>query len=178
MRSAGAPDTDPASAMLALMASLQQPAQAAKATDAASAATQAFDALNGAAGKGKRGDAAQLAALQAAMKSAGKDRRAGSAAQNRQGFATTAALRNPALAAAVAPASARTTSAPPTPARQTGRRPLRAAAGAAEKPPARTQAEPTSQTGRADWPCSRPAKSGRRARPGAGRRPWPRPSRP
>jgi flagellar hook-length control protein FliK len=84
---------DPASAMLALMASLQHAAQDAKADAASGAATQAFDALNGATGKGKRGDAAQLAALQAAMKSAGKDGAAGKA------FTDSTALRNPALAA-------------------------------------------------------------------------------
>jgi flagellar hook-length control protein FliK len=85
---------DPASAMLALMASLQQPAQDQK----AGAAAQAFDALGGAAGKGKRGDAAQLAALQAAMKSVTKD---GAAADTAAGktFMQTGALRNPALAA-------------------------------------------------------------------------------
>jgi flagellar hook-length control protein FliK len=81
---------DPASAMLALMASLQQPAQDTK-TDAAA---QAFDALNGAAGKGKRGDAAQLAALQAAMKSVGKE-----GAGAGKAFTDAATVRNPALAA-------------------------------------------------------------------------------
>jgi flagellar hook-length control protein FliK len=84
---------DPASAMLALMASLQQPAQDAKTDAATGAAAQAFDALNGAAGKGKRGDDAQLAALQAAMKSVGKDGAAGKA------FTDAATVRNPALAA-------------------------------------------------------------------------------
>jgi flagellar hook-length control protein FliK len=90
--------SDPASAMLALMASLQQPAQDTKA-DAAGTAAQAFDALNGAGGKGKRGDAAQLAALQAAMKSVSKDG-AGIATTAGKAFSDTAALRNPALAAA------------------------------------------------------------------------------
>jgi flagellar hook-length control protein FliK len=89
---------DPASAMLALMASLQQPAQDSK-TDAAGAASQAFDALSGAGGKGKRGDAAQLAALQAAMKSVSKDG-AGIATTAGKAFTENAALRNPALAAA------------------------------------------------------------------------------
>jgi flagellar hook-length control protein FliK len=85
---------DPASAMLALMASLQQPVQDSK----AGAAAQAYDALSGAAGKGKRGDAAQLAALQAAMKSVSKDG-AGIATSAGKAFSDTAALRNPALAA-------------------------------------------------------------------------------
>jgi flagellar hook-length control protein FliK len=89
---------DPANAMLALMASLQQPAQDSK-TDAAGAAAQAFDALSGAGGKGKRGDAAQLAALQAAMKSVSRDG-AGIATTAGKAFTETAALRNPALAAA------------------------------------------------------------------------------
>jgi flagellar hook-length control protein FliK len=84
---------DPASAMLALMASLQQPAQDARTDAASGAAAQAFDALNGAAGKGKRGDAAQLAALQAAMKSVGKDGAAGKT------FTDATTVRNPALAA-------------------------------------------------------------------------------
>jgi flagellar hook-length control protein FliK len=90
--------SDPASAMLALMASLQQPARNTKleTTTATGAAAQAFDALGGAAGKGKRGDAAQLAALQAAMKSIGKD---GTASAGKA-FADTTALSNPALAAA------------------------------------------------------------------------------
>ncbi|MGO4477257.1 flagellar hook-length control protein FliK [Massilia sp. 2TAF26] len=89
---------DPASAMLALMASLQQPKDA-KALPATDAAAQAYDALGGAAGKGKRGDAAQLAALQAAMKSVSKDG-AGIATTAGKAFSDTAALRNPALAAA------------------------------------------------------------------------------
>jgi flagellar hook-length control protein FliK len=84
---------DPASAMLALMASLQQPVQ-----DSKAGAAQAYDALSGAAGKGKRGDAAQLAALQAAMKSVSKDG-AGIATSAGKAFSDTAALRNPALAA-------------------------------------------------------------------------------
>jgi flagellar hook-length control protein FliK len=83
--------SDPASAMLALMASLQQQAQHTKAD--ASAAGKAFDALGGAAGKGKRGDAAQLAALQTSLKSLGKEG-AGKA------FSDTTARSNPALAAA------------------------------------------------------------------------------
>jgi flagellar hook-length control protein FliK len=90
-----AKEGDPASAMLALMASLQQPVQDSK----AGAAAQACDALSGAAGKGKRGDAAQLAALQAAMKSVSKDG-AGIATSAGKAFSDTAALRNPALAAA------------------------------------------------------------------------------
>jgi len=89
---------DPASAMLALMASLQQPKDA-KAPPANGAAAQAYAALGGAAGKGKRGDAAQLAALQAAMKSVSKDG-AGIATTAGKAFSDTAALRNPALAAA------------------------------------------------------------------------------
>jgi flagellar hook-length control protein FliK len=88
---------DPAAAMLALMANLHQPAKDAKgATDAAA---QAFDALGGAAGKGKRGEAAQLAALQAAMKSVTKDG-SGIATSAGKAFSDTAALANPALAAA------------------------------------------------------------------------------
>jgi flagellar hook-length control protein FliK len=90
--------------MLALMASLQQPAKDAKdakADIAAGASAKAFDALGGAAGKGKRGDAAQLAALQAALKSTGKEdsgkEDSGSAGK---AFADAAALSNPALAAA------------------------------------------------------------------------------
>ncbi|MGJ7914670.1 flagellar hook-length control protein FliK [Massilia sp. LXY-6] len=86
---------DPASAMLALMASLQQPAKDAK----GAATAQAYDALGGATGKGKRGDAAQLAALQAAMKSVSKDG-AGIATTAGKAFSDTAALSNPALAAA------------------------------------------------------------------------------
>jgi flagellar hook-length control protein FliK len=85
---------DPANAMLALMASLQQPATDAKTDAATGAAAQAFDALNGAAGKGKRGDAAQLAALQAAMKSIAKE-----GAGPGQAFADATTVRNPALAA-------------------------------------------------------------------------------
>ncbi|MGZ5183102.1 MAG: flagellar hook-length control protein FliK [Ramlibacter sp.] len=88
---------DPANAMLALMASLQQPARDAKDT-ATSATAQAFDALGGAAGKGKRGDAAQLAALQAAMKSVAKDG-SGIATTAGKAFSDSAALNNPALAA-------------------------------------------------------------------------------
>ncbi|WP_109370455.1 MULTISPECIES: flagellar hook-length control protein FliK [unclassified Massilia] len=90
---------DPASAMLALMASLQQPAKDAKDAKASTAAANAWDALGGAAGKGKRGDTAQLAALQAAMKSVSKDG-AGIATSAGKAFSDTAALRNPALAAA------------------------------------------------------------------------------
>jgi flagellar hook-length control protein FliK len=82
---------DPASAMLALMANLQKPgADGGKTT----AATQAFDAL---AGKGKRTDAAQLAALQAAMKSVSKE--AGLDAAGAKTFSATS-VKNPALAAA------------------------------------------------------------------------------
>jgi flagellar hook-length control protein FliK len=93
-----AQSSDPASAMLALMASLQQPAEASKTGAATGAAAQAFDALGGAAGKGKRGDNAQLAALQAAMKSIVRDGASASAAG--KAFTDTTALRNPALAAA------------------------------------------------------------------------------
>ena len=85
--------SDPASAMLALMASLKQPVQDRK----TGATAQAFDALSGAPGKGKRGDAAQLAALQAAMKSAGKD--GATATATGKTFADIGALNNPALAA-------------------------------------------------------------------------------
>jgi flagellar hook-length control protein FliK len=82
---------DPASAMLALMASLHKPgADAGKTTTAA----QAFDALSG---KGKRTDAGQLAALQAAMKSVSKD--AGTDAAGTKTFSATS-IKNPALAAA------------------------------------------------------------------------------
>jgi flagellar hook-length control protein FliK len=88
--------SDPASAMLALMASLQQPAQDQK----AGATAQAFDALSGAAGKGKRGDAAQLAALQTAMKSLARDGAARADIGTGKTFAESSALRNPALAAA------------------------------------------------------------------------------
>ncbi|PQO94822.1 hypothetical protein C5614_19800 [Massilia phosphatilytica] len=82
---------DPASAMLALMASLHKPgADAGKTTTAA----QAFDALSG---KGKRTDAGQLAALQAAMKSVSKE--AGTDAAGAKTFSATS-IKNPALAAA------------------------------------------------------------------------------
>jgi flagellar hook-length control protein FliK len=82
---------DPASAMLALMASLHKPgADAGKTTTAA----QAFDALSG---KGKRTDAGQLAALQAAMKSVSKE--AGLDAAGAKTFSATS-IKNPALAAA------------------------------------------------------------------------------
>jgi flagellar hook-length control protein FliK len=82
---------DPASAMLALMASLHKPgADAGKTTTAA----QAFDALSG---KGKRTDAGQLAALQAAMKSVSKE--AGVDAAGAKTFSATS-IKNPALAAA------------------------------------------------------------------------------
>ena len=82
---------DPASAMLALMASLHKPgADAGKTTTAA----QAFDALSG---KGKRTDAGQLAALQAAMKSVAKE--AGVDAAGAKIFSATS-IKNPALAAA------------------------------------------------------------------------------
>ena len=81
---------DPASAMLALMASLHKPgADAGKTTVA-----QAFDALSG---KGKRTDAGQLAALQAAMKSVAKE--AGTDAAGAKTFSATS-IKNPALAAA------------------------------------------------------------------------------
>ncbi|CAH0299639.1 Flagellar hook-length control protein [Massilia sp. Bi118] len=91
--------SDPASAMLALMASLQKPAEDTKTDAAKGAASQAFDALNGAGGKGKRGETAQLAALQAAMKAVAKDG-SGIATTAGKAFSDTAALRNPALAAA------------------------------------------------------------------------------
>jgi flagellar hook-length control protein FliK len=81
---------DPATAMLALMASLQKPGT----DNGKTAAAQAFDAL---AGKGKRSDATQLAALQAAMKSVSKD--AGTDAAGAKTFAATS-IKNPALAAA------------------------------------------------------------------------------
>jgi flagellar hook-length control protein FliK len=90
---------DPASAMLALMASLQKPAEDTKLDTAKGAASQAFDALSGAGGKGKRGETAQLAALQAAMKAVAKDG-SGIATTAGKAFSDTAALRNPALAAA------------------------------------------------------------------------------
>jgi len=60
---------DPANAMLALIASLQHPLARTTATPARSTA-QAFDALGG---KPARSDASQLAALQGALKSSGKD---------------------------------------------------------------------------------------------------------
>lgn len=82
---------DPASAMLALMASLHKPGADAGKT---SATAQAFDAL---AGKGKRTDAGQLAALQAAMKSVAKE--AGTDAAGAKTFSATS-IKNPALAAA------------------------------------------------------------------------------
>ncbi len=82
---------DPASAMLALMASLHKPgADAGKTTTVA----QAFDALSG---KGKRTDAGQLAALQAAMKSVAKE--AGTDVAGAKTFSATS-IKNPALAAA------------------------------------------------------------------------------
>jgi flagellar hook-length control protein FliK len=62
-------NADPANAMLALIASLQHPF-AKTATTTARSTAQAFDALGGKAG---RGDAAQLAALQGLVTSAGKD---------------------------------------------------------------------------------------------------------
>jgi len=80
---------DPASAMLALMASLQKPGAAGK----AGTTEQAFDALSG---KGKRTDAGQLAALQAAMKSVAKE--AGTDAAGAKTFSATS-VKNPALAA-------------------------------------------------------------------------------
>ena len=90
---------DPATALLALMASLQKPAQDAAATPGATpadAAAQAFDALSGA--RGKRGDTAQLASLQAALKTSAKE--AGVDATGARTFSTTGAPKNPALAAA------------------------------------------------------------------------------
>jgi len=80
---------DPASAMLALMASLQKPGAAGK----AGTTEQAFDALSG---KGRRTDAGQLAALQAAMKSVAKE--AGTDAAGAKTFSA-ASIKNPALAA-------------------------------------------------------------------------------
>jgi flagellar hook-length control protein FliK len=80
---------DPASAMLALMASLHKPG-----TDAKTTTAQAFDALSG---KGKRTDAGQLAALQAAMKSVSKE--AGTDAAGAKTFSAVS-IKNPALAAA------------------------------------------------------------------------------
>ena len=94
---------DPASAMLALMASLHKPgADAGKTTTAA----QAFDALSG---KGKRTDAGQLAALQAAMKSVAKE--AGVDAAGAKTFSATS-IKNPALAAAGADLGADKAAAP------------------------------------------------------------------
>ena len=90
---------DPASAMLALMASLQKPG-----ADSGKTATgQAFDAH---AGKGKRSDATQLAALQAGMKSVSKE--AGTDATGAKTFSATS-IRNPALAAAGADKAAAAT---------------------------------------------------------------------
>ncbi|MDN4052646.1 flagellar hook-length control protein FliK [Massilia sp. YIM B02763] len=89
--------TDPASAMLALMASLQKPADEAatgKAAATTDAPSQAWDALNGA--RGKRSDAGQLAALQAALKSTAKE----TGADGGKTFAATGTPKNPALAAA------------------------------------------------------------------------------
>jgi flagellar hook-length control protein FliK len=91
--------SDPASAMLALMASLQKPAHDPK----AGATAQAFDALDGAAGKGKRGDAAQLAALQTALKSVAKNGAATAATADigtGKAFAETGAPGSPAPSAA------------------------------------------------------------------------------
>jgi flagellar hook-length control protein FliK len=82
---------DPASAMLALMASLHKGAAD---TGKTTTAAQAFDALSG---KGKRTDAGQLAALQAAMKSVAKE--AGLDAAGAKTFSATS-IKNPALAAA------------------------------------------------------------------------------
>lgn len=89
---------DPAAEMLALMASLQQPGQdgAVAAKGKASAASQAFDALGG--GKTRRSDA-QLAALQAAMKSVSKENSSDAAGASGKIFSA-ASIKNPALAAA------------------------------------------------------------------------------
>ncbi|WP_036169442.1 flagellar hook-length control protein FliK [Massilia sp. 9096] len=87
---------DPASAMLALLASLQPGAKQAPATP--TGAAQAFDNLSGNAGKGKRFDAGQLSALQAAIKASSKDG-AGAAAADGKTFSA-ATIKNPALAAA------------------------------------------------------------------------------
>lgn len=93
----GAAKPDPAAEMLALMASLQ-PGQdgTGAAKGKASAASQAFDALGG--GKAKRGDA-QLAALQAAMKSVSKETGTDGAGASGKVFSA-ATIKNPALAAA------------------------------------------------------------------------------
>lgn len=96
-RADAAAKADPAAEMLALMASLKNPAQDAPAAKGAkSAAGQAFDALGG--GKARRGDA-QLAALQAAMKSVSKDGGTEAAASSGKIFGA-AAVANPALAGA------------------------------------------------------------------------------
>jgi flagellar hook-length control protein FliK len=88
---------DPASAMLALLASLQPGAKPA-ATPAGAA--QAFDNLGGNAGKGKRFDAGQLSALQAAIKSTSKDATGAAAGAADKGFG--AAVKNAALGAGAA----------------------------------------------------------------------------
>jgi len=93
----GAVKADPAADMLALMASLQQPGRDGAAVKGkAGTAAQAFDALGG--GKAKRGDA-QLAALQAAMKSVSKTGTDGADAAGGAGKTLGAtAFKNPALA--------------------------------------------------------------------------------
>jgi flagellar hook-length control protein FliK len=86
---------DPASALLALMASLQKPAdEAATSGKAGDAAGKAWDALSGA--RGKRSDSAQLAALQTALKTTAKE----TGADGGKTFAAGGAPKNPALAAA------------------------------------------------------------------------------
>jgi len=65
---------DPANAMLALIASLQQPAAAkAPVAGAAKGVAQAFDALGGNAGKTRRSETSQLASLQGALKASARD---------------------------------------------------------------------------------------------------------
>jgi flagellar hook-length control protein FliK len=93
---------DPAAAMLALMASLQpHTADAANAKDANASAAAAYDALTGGGVRGKRGDAAQLAALQSAMKDAkGAAAEDGADVVFGKTFAAIGKPTNPALAAA------------------------------------------------------------------------------
>ena len=90
---AGEAPADPASALLALMASLQKPGDDA-ATAKPDAAAQSFDLLGGA--RGKRSDTAQLAALQAALTSTAKETGAGAG----KTFAAAGVAPNPALGAA------------------------------------------------------------------------------
>jgi flagellar hook-length control protein FliK len=91
---------DPASAMLALMASLQ-PQAASPAAGKADGAAAAFDALsgNGRGLRGRRGDAAQLTALHGALKNTvAKD--GGADGAFGKTFAAIGTPKNPALAAA------------------------------------------------------------------------------